>query len=373
MYVDIHVYTTPSSFTKISGATCRGTSSTRSLVQTSPPCFSTAFTKASTTEPMPPWPGQGQLWNLWNPGLCGVYDVCIVKNTNFYNCLHLCGFLSSLHRCMDFGGCQTFGFCYICTLKIRIMKHRKKENTSFLDSPHIFFTTKKSFAKLRQFARFTFGSLLVPLISSMIPLMLGLRIRQAPWSFPMQFFHGEGHCSTCGSSAIQAGQRKCQSIQPCPQPCASKNASTNDLWSSFLQKKKRPGSYMNPYDLIGDHCLLEPPTLRWSALSGFMSFHVFLRRRPTAFLHLSFLLQLIQHLWDDADELSKLWISMSRNVPFSWSQFKLQLCWVCKLFRLSDLLQQPLATSIEQSWVKLLVGCTQLYTGWSRISSSCHK
>ena len=145
---------------------------------------------------------------------------------------------------------------------------------------------------MRQFARFTFGSL----------LDARLRIRQAPWSFPMQFFHGEGHRSTCGSSAIQAGQRKCQSIQPCPQPCASKNASQVTCGHHFL-RKKRPGSYMNPYDLLGDHCLLEPPTLRWSALSGFMSFHVFLRRRPTAFLHLSFLLQLIQHLWDKADEL----------------------------------------------------------------------
>lgn len=153
-------------------------------------------------------------------------------------------------------------------MKIRIMKHwLLKENiyTSFLDSPHIFFTTKKNFAKLRQFARFTFGSL----------LDARLRIRQAPWSFPMQFFHGEGHRSTCGSSAIQARQRKCQSIQPCPQPCASKNASQVTCGHHFLRQKKvwklheslwldKRSLFVGTADTEGNN------------LSGFMSFHVFL-------------------------------------------------------------------------------------------------
>ncbi len=123
-----------------------GTSSTRSLVQTSPPCFSTAFTKASTTEPMPPW-------RCRSGGVkpVGGFMSCTYMNLwiyNVYNCLHLCGFLSSLHRCMDFGGCQMFVFCCICTVKTRIMKHREKEKTSISRHavPHIFFTTKKTFA-----------------------------------------------------------------------------------------------------------------------------------------------------------------------------------------------------------------------------------
>ena len=178
MYVDIHVNTTPSSFTKISGAICHimqrhlvhtqlGTNLTTVLLHSFHQgihhrTHATLAGARSAVKPVKPVKPRF----MW----C----ICIVKNTNFYNCLHLCGFLTSLHRCLDFGGCQRFGFCCICTLKIRIMKHRKKENTSFLDSPHIFFTTKKSFAKLQQFARFTSGSLLVPLISSMIPLMLAL-------------------------------------------------------------------------------------------------------------------------------------------------------------------------------------------------------
>lgn len=293
MYVDIHVYTTPSSFTKISGVeVSRGTSSTRSLVQTSPPCFSTAFTKASTTEPMPPWPCRSAMKPV-KPRF--MWCICIVKHKKCitaYTCVvsyPVCigAWISVDVKCLVFAASA----------------HENKNNETLIIkrkyiyiisglAPYLFHYKKKTLQNC--------GNLQD--LPSDLCWMLALG-----YAKPLDPFQ-------CNSSMVKAIAAHVVPEQSRPDNENAKASShalnlalqkciTSDLWSSFLETKKWPGSYMNPYDLIGDHCLLEPPTLRWSALSGFMSFHVFLRRRPTAFLHLSFLLQLIQHLWDKADEL----------------------------------------------------------------------
>lgn len=158
-----------------------------------------------------------------------------------------------------------------------------------------------------------------------------------------------------------------------PSTLRFKKCITSDLWSSSLEEKK---AWMLHESLWLDRRSLFVRTANTEVVRP-LRIHVIscLSEAPTNCLSSSFLpppvdpTPLRRGRW--TLEIVDFYVE---KCPFLWSQFKLQLCWVCKLFKLSDLLQQqPLATSIEQSWVKLLVGCTQLYTGWFRISSSCHE
>ena len=207
--------------------------------------------------------GVGQeVWNLW-AGLCRVhiwiyeYIMCITVYTCVVSCPVCIGaWISADVKCLFFAASAQW--------KQESWNIVKKKRHPFLDMPcPISFSLQKKhlqIAAIQPPQLWTVG----PLWGMVCPaktttkticifylwiffdslnqlhdsLDACLRIRQAPWSFPVQFFHGKGHRSTCGSSAIQARQRKCQSIQPCPQPCASKNASTSDLWVIISCKKQ---------------------------------------------------------------------------------------------------------------------------------------
>ena len=280
MYVDIHVYTTPSSFTKISGVeVSRGTSSTRSLVQTSPPCFSTAFTKASTTEPMPPWPCRSAMKPV-KPRF--MWCICIVKHkkcTTAYTCVvsyPVCigAWISVDVKCLVFAASA----------------HENKNNETLIVkrkyiyiisglAPYLFHYKKKTLQNC--------GNLQD--LPSDLCWMLALG-----YAKPLDPFQ-------CNSSMVKAIAAHVVPVQSRPDNENAK-ASSHAL-NLALQKmhhkwpvviiswdKKRSGSYMNPYDLIRDHCLLEPPTLRATTSQDschFMSFC--LSEAPTNCLSSSFL------------------------------------------------------------------------------------